>query len=1070
MKKVFSLLLSMMLLCSFTLATTSARAATTSGMEFNKTAVANGDGTFTITLEAYATGSKVISTVTKDVPTDIILVLDQSGSMSNQIGTVSYSERGNATNSTLYNQRHNGGNENLWYKVEDNLYASVSVNVQEIGDYTPITNATNNTSWGNNDYYDYITNSRNLYAKVNGEYVKVNVTETETQSGTWWQSTYTYTYTLPDGTVIATSTGRNTQPTFTNIDTDEDIGKKVLYQLNNIDYTQSVYTYTYTDGKGVTQTIGTSTGANTVFSPTLYQKNTNTNAGGSRLNALKSAVTTFANNVAAKAVGDVTNPEDDVDHRIAIVGFAGTSSQYSNTELFIGSTQHNYRQASNYYASAFQDMSTQPGRDNIRDSIGELGADGSTYVHHGLELANGILNANPVPNGEQRNRVIIVFTDGVPGYSTNWSDDSMETGNKAIAQAQIAKNAGATVYAVGIFSGADPTTPGIWDENESTYQKANYYMQNMSSNEGVVQIPGYYLSAGDADTLNNIFKQLSENIQSGSSSATLTEEAVVKDLIAPQFKLPEGATADDITVETYKCSGKDANGNYTWTKNETTMGAKVDEDALADGKVSVTGFDFADNYVAEIKTNNVVTGYQGHKLVIKFNVTPEDKFLGGNDVYTNTSAGIYENKDAETPVIEFNRPQVNVAIEDVDVNVSTTDLNVYLLKDVTLAQIKESTDVECGDVTLDLNANNYGLDSAMTEYVNITATYTDENGNVLTDLNELKADTTYTVAVSVAPKKTNPDSKEGTIAIVKSDSETGLIKVFMPYLEYQDSAEEYHSVHTFPDYFATKNLVSKGVIWKHVDASTGTITLDTNLEKMDSAKPTVELNYTYSSDDIDSTGKIIEKEYIPVQVTIELDGVSSIKQTVIENGEEKEVDKSLTDFVTFTHICNCTQEELEASKQKDGNTFKCQWTEPSVKGDPAFLIHVYDVDGVIKITKNFVDQAGAAVETDESALFTVKDSNNKVLWTVVITGNSSEYIVGVPVGTYTVTENSDWTIRYSPTGDQQRTVTIVGGETVEKPAAVSFTNKLVDKWLIDEFTKPNVFYAEELEVSNDEAQ
>lgn len=1059
MKKVFSLLLSMMLLCSFTLATTSARAATTSGMEFNKTAVANDDGTFTITLEAYATGSKVISTVTKDVPTDIILVLDQSGSMSNQIGTVSYSERGNATNSTLYNQRHNGGNENLWYKVEDNLYASVSVNVQEIGDYTPITNATNNTSWGNNDYYDYITNSRNLYAKVNGEYVKVNVTET--QSG-WLRPTYTYTYTLPDGTVIATSTGRNTQPTFTNIDTDEDIGKKVLYQLLNIDYTQSVYTYTYTDGKGVTQTIGTSTGANTVFSPTLYQKTTNTNQGGSRLNALKSAVTTFANNVAAKAVGDVTNPEDDVDHRIAIVGFAATAvgspGNYTNTELFIGSTEYNYdTTASQHYDEAFQDMSTTRGQTNITKSIAALDASGGTHPNHGLEMANGIFAKYPVTNNA-RHRVVIVFTDGVPGRSG--FDSSVAS--SAIKQAGITKETyGATVFTVGVFSGADATSAG--NQNGTETQKANWFMQQMSSNNGTVQNPSYYLSAGDAATLNNIFKQISQNIQSGSSSATLTKEAVVKDLIAPQFKLPEGATADDITVETYKCSGKDANGNYTWTKNETTMGAKVDEDALADGEVSVTGFDFADNYVAEIKTNNVVTGYQGHKLVIKFNVTPEDKFLGGNDVYTNTSAGIYENKDAETPVIEFIRPQVNVEIEDV--NVSTTDLNVYLLKDVTLAQIKESTDVECGDVTLDLNKNNYGLNSAMTEYVNITATYTDENGNVLTDLNELKADTTYTVAVSVAPKKTNPDSTEGAKAIVQNDNEKGLIKVFMPYLEYKDSAEEYHSVHTFPDYFATKNLVSKGVIWKHVDASTGTITLDTNLEKMDSDEPTVELNYTYSSDDIDSTGKIIEKEYIPVQVTIELDDVSSIKQTVIENGEEKVVDKSLTDFVTFTHSCDCKSEELEASPNG-----VCQWTVPTVNGNPAFLIHVCDVDGVIKITKKFVDQNNAQIETDESALFTVKDSEGNVLWTVVVTGNNSEYILNVPVGTYTVTENTDWTIRYSPTTDQAQTAKIVGGETVDKPAAVEFTNTLVDKWLIDEFGQNNVFNAEKLEVSNDEAQ
>ena len=976
--------------------------------------------------------------------------------MDDDIGTVSFSQLYNENNSDLYKLRHNGGSSNLWHKLEDGTYVSVSVNVQETAIYTKIENGKNNPGFGYTTNTNFYSNQNNLYAKVNGEYVKVTVS----LSGNYLLG-FRYTYTLPNGTVIATSESNYGSPTITGTD------DNTLYLLS-VDNTKSVYTYTYTDSQGVTQTIGTSTGANTTFSTTLYQRNTSSNGGGSRLNALKTAVTTFANNVATKAAGadgNITTTEDNVNHRIAMVGFAGTKSSYGNSEILIGRNQYNYNvNASQYYDDAFQDMSTTQGQTNIRNSIAVLDADGGTHPDHGLTMANGIFDANPIEAGS-RHRVVIVFTDGVPG--DRGFDSSVAS--SVITQAGITKETyGATVFTVGVFSGADATSAG--NQNGTETQKANWFMQQMSSNNGKVQNPSYYLSAGDAATLNNIFKQISQNIQSGSSSATLTKEAVVKDLIAPQFKLPEGATADDITVETYKCSGKDANGNYTWTKNETTMGAKVDGDALADGEVSVTGFDFADNYVAEIKTNNVVTGYRGHKLLIKFNVTPEDKFLGGNDVYTNTSAGIYENKDAETPVIEFNRPQVNVAIEDVDVNVSTTDLNVYLLKDITLAQIKESTDVECGDVTLDLNADNYGLDSAMTEYVNITATYTDENGHVLTDLNKLKADTTYTVAVSVAPKVTNPVSREGENAIFKSDSGKGLIKVFMPYLKYQDSAEEYHSVHTFPTYFATNNLVGAGVTWKHVDANTGITTLDTDLDEMDSAKPEVELNYTYSSDDIDSTGKIIEKEYIPVQVTIELDGVSSIKQTVIENGEEKEVDKSLTDFVTFTHICNCTQEELEASKQKDGNTFKCQWTEPSVNGDPAFLIHVYDVDGVIKITKNFVDQAGAAVETDESALFTVKDSNNKVLWTVVITGNSSEYIVGVPVGTYTVTENTDWTIRYSPMEDQVKSVTIAGGETVDKPAAVEFTNTLVDKWLIDEFTKPNVFDAEELEVSNDEAQ
>ena len=60
--------------------------ATDNGMKISKTATPNVDGSYTITLEAYATGSKVITEQKTDIPTDIILVLDQSGSMAWDMG------------------------------------------------------------------------------------------------------------------------------------------------------------------------------------------------------------------------------------------------------------------------------------------------------------------------------------------------------------------------------------------------------------------------------------------------------------------------------------------------------------------------------------------------------------------------------------------------------------------------------------------------------------------------------------------------------------------------------------------------------------------------------------------------------------------------------------------------------------------------------------------------------------------------------------------------------------------------------------------------------------------------
>ena len=53
-----------------------------SGMDFDKRADSNGDGTYTITMTAQATGT----TTTRAVPMDIVLVLDQSGSMKDNFG------------------------------------------------------------------------------------------------------------------------------------------------------------------------------------------------------------------------------------------------------------------------------------------------------------------------------------------------------------------------------------------------------------------------------------------------------------------------------------------------------------------------------------------------------------------------------------------------------------------------------------------------------------------------------------------------------------------------------------------------------------------------------------------------------------------------------------------------------------------------------------------------------------------------------------------------------------------------------------------------------------------------
>lgn len=945
--KILSLLLCLSLFCALIVPGTRAYADNEpdSGMKISKTATANADGSYTIMLEAFATGSTVITEQKTDIPTDIVLVIDQSGSMNDPIGgytytayrTGGYNSR-NYHNDEYYPLRHNGGSENLWHKLNNNEYIAVSVE-QKMA-YTAI------SGWSNRKYYD---NQNSLYCLVSGEYKSVAVR----REGHFF-SADEYWYTM-DGQQILYTTGDNSIPNF---------GQYApLYQ------SVKKYTYSYTLN-GVTTVIEESFGDRSSPDTQFYRRDYSSSAGGTRLNALKNAATTFANAVAAKAAGadgDISTPADNVNHRIAVVGFAsgqyynGTNYNYGNTEVFVGSNQYKYGSAAQgQYGNAFQDMNTSTGVGNVSASIGTLSADGGTLTNLGLEMGNGIFGANPIAEGEKRNRVVIVFSDGVPG----WSGYDSNTANSAITQAETAKNTyGATVYSIGIFPGADATSAG--NQNGNKTEKANWFMQQVSSNNGTPQSPSYYLSAADAGTLNSIFQQISDQIETGGTTSTLTSDAVVKDIISPQFTLPAGTTAANITVETYACTGKNANDDYTWSNNNSTMGATA---SISGDQVNVTGFNFSENYVGTV-TENGNTTYRGHKLVISFKVQPKAGFLGGNEVYTNTSAGIYENNTAENPLLTFDRPTVNVPIQDV--TVTAKDKNVYLKGEVTAEQLKNGATVKVGGVALDLSKASdttkpWGLEPWQTEYVDITVTVKDKDGNAIPadGLKALTDDTTYTIKVTVTPKTTGSTGSAGTPATEKFGENTPAanIYVFKPELTFKDSTAYYgETVPANNDY--SSNYVANSEKWKNG----GKYSTDDGVQ-MIGTKPTLDI--TYTPDESKLEGGKYTKQDVPVSATVKI-------------GTE-----NVNEHTTFVHQ-DCTT--------------ACGWENPATPGTPAFLIHIQTC--TLSITK----QGGA---DNESYVFDVLKDGEKYS-EVTVWGNSTETLVELPIGTYTISENAGWSWRYS---------------------------------------------------------
>lgn len=514
-----------------------------SGMHLSKTAHLEDDGTYTINLEAYATG-KTTTTITKEaVPLDIVLVLDQSGSMSDDMGYT--------------------------YTLEDK------------------------TSYS----YDDINSSARYYLDTDGNYYKV---QSEKNGIASWRKYYLFY--KKDGT---------------------------SYYLNGNEVTTNKRECNYT-GSG-----------DTIWASQLYSRTITT-----KLSALKDAVSNFVGVVKEKATTDKVN------HRIAMVGFASESGYGDNTEILSvdgsnsGSVGVSYN--SNEYAdakqNAFQDTSTDAGNTMLNNAINALDANGATRADLGMTMAKDILDANSLGDDSRRKQLVIMFTDGKP---TSWDTFDENIANDAIGTSKSLKDQGTTVYTIGVFNGADPSSTS--DVNKyMNYVSTNYPSAENLKTSGKGGNNGYYLAATSADGLNKIFTSISNTITTPSTTVALNENAVMKDILSDDFTLPEGYNAGDkITVSTVPGSTEDGN-SISWGTESKSKDIKA---TIDDNTINVTGFDYSNEYIAP--------GHNGEKLVVTIKgVIPKDSAATGEKVYTNNEAsGIYA-EGAPEPAAKFPRPQV----------------------------------------------------------------------------------------------------------------------------------------------------------------------------------------------------------------------------------------------------------------------------------------------------------------------------------------------------------------------------------------------------------------------------
>lgn len=267
--------------------------------------------------------------------------------------------------------------------------------------------------------------------------------------------------------------------------------------------------------------------------------------GGKRIDALKNAANAFIDEIATQnaSISDASKQ-----HQVSIVKFAGKkSNKVGNDTYRKDGYTYNYSQVMKSMAEC-----NETTKGSFEGTINAIKPAGATNAAAGMELAQG-----QTSNRADAKKIVIFFTDGTP---TTQSDFSDEVASDAISAAKTMKDAGASVYTIGIFDGANPSANvnalGTSNENKfmqaasSNYPAAAYtYTQYwLMSGEWKwsfgdrAEGSDFYKSASSASELSKIFEDISKEIVKGAGYPTDAREG---------FEMSDGYITFDDSLGSY---------------------------------------------------------------------------------------------------------------------------------------------------------------------------------------------------------------------------------------------------------------------------------------------------------------------------------------------------------------------------------------------------------------------------------------------------------------------------------------------------------------------------------------
>lgn len=623
---------------------------------------------------------------------------------------------------------------------------------------------------------------------------------------------------------------------------------------------------------------------------------------------------------------------------------------------------------------------SQDGKKTLQGEITGLPStpSGATNVGDGMKQAETLMGSgyNYTGSNTTRQKVVVVFTDGVP---TTQSDFNTTVANTAIKSAKALKDSGATVYSVGIFNGAKPEQ--LYGDSGFKYNSNGQVGSYWASFSwwGIGDVKNYDIPAG-----NRFLNYISGNFPDATEIGIQPYDSSVLGIGYYGWEITRNFNRASSSY--YLTANDSASLSRIFTTISENIGqASIDLSSSTVVKDIVTPYFTMPANTADVKL--YTADYNGTSFGMEQPAGSDVRATIDANTNTVSVTGFdfnkyyvadkqHEGTYGKKLIIEFSvqRKPGFVGGNNVPTNGDTS--GVYTEKGVS-AGLFDVPKVNVPIIAPELAGQDchvYYLgtqptpeqmctpyDTAGSDFSFVKVSYT-TSGSV-----DMTQDGSYTVTATVSPKEEAASDSAGASAQPATATVTSTVYVYKPELTFKDSEGYYGD--TAPGF--DSNLTA--TVWKHGETVANTAVMG--------AAPELTLTYTPDTDAI-VDGKINTRTDFGVAAAVKI-------------GET-----DVTANTAFQHT-------------------PCEGKTCTLSDGTAFLCHVNTCS--LKISKAVT---GDGANPNQTFVFDVKDSTGKVVTTIVLKAGGEKTITGLAVGTYTVTEDTNWSWSYSIVGDNNKTATL----------------------------------------------